>query len=643
MMDSSQEQILLVWDSDEELHKKCSDVIYWQSYNISECDGIFSVPRLVEKNSNQLRIKYLALIYELGQTKIKGKRVIDYLEVRPGLSFWWMTLLNEKCNFSKSPQIDNIIKLMAFREWFVQKDYKNIILVSSNLELANAVQILADELNIGFQWDKRKSQSVRKILVKRIYNYLPYSFQAILWLSYHLIKRWSLKGAGVEEWKKTTAKTTFISYLFNLDPGSVANGNFQSPYWPSLPKLLKQYHIKTNWLHIFVEDAFLGNPSKARKIIEEFNQSEENQQIHVTVHSFLSIRLVLTTLNDWRHMIILKKILRPSLMEHSDIYWPFLQGDYINSMVGPEAMNNLLFLNLFQCAMANLPIQDKGIYLQENQGWEFAFIYSWKNAGHGNNLLGIPHTPSKFWDLRSYFDKRNYIKSERCHLPLPDKVGINGDAAKRMYLNGGYPKSDLVEVEALRYLYLHNSFNKKFSSAPGEKSVKTLLVLGDYQKESTKQQMELLDKATKYINTEIIYIVKPHPACPIFAEDYPEINISVVNDPIPKLIDNCSFVYTSNMTSAAVDAYCAGKQVITALDPKSLNLSPLMGSDGVTFVSTPQELAIMLNDGGLTNEINQQGKDFFYLDTELPRWKELLVKNKFVKCKTGEGHNNGVI
>ena len=141
--------------------------------------------------------------------------------------------------------------------------------------------------------------------------------------------------------------------------------------------------------------------------------------------------------------------------------------------------------------------------------------------------------------------------------------------------------------------------------------------------------MEMLQKAVQYTaNKKIKYIVKSHPACQILAKDYPDLDLVVTNDPIPMLIDHCSLVYTSNSTSAAVDAYYAGKPVVTFLNPGSLNFSPLRGSKSVLFVSSPRELASVLNDIGQIKGVRGQGEGYFYLDSKLPRWKNLLVKHK---------------
>jgi surface carbohydrate biosynthesis protein (TIGR04326 family) len=86
-----------------------------------------------------------------------------------------------------------------------------------------------------------------------------------------------------------------------------------------------------------------------------------------------------------------------------------------------------------------------------------------------------------------------------------------------MYLDGGYPEGQLVEVEALRYLYLDYVAKNRDKSKDGEKIGKTFLVPGDYIEENTIRQMELLQNASKLLNDKVQFLVKPHPACPIDA------------------------------------------------------------------------------------------------------------------------------
>ena len=100
----SRKSDLLLWDLDNKSDDNMRDVIYWNSFTSSESDGIFSIPQFVEDNADHLKAKYLRLIYEFGEAKVNGKRIIDHLIIRQNFSYWWMTLFAEKCNYAKSPQ-----------------------------------------------------------------------------------------------------------------------------------------------------------------------------------------------------------------------------------------------------------------------------------------------------------------------------------------------------------------------------------------------------------------------------------------------------------------------------------------------------------------------------------------------------------
>ena len=274
-------------------------------------------------------------------------------------------------------------------------------------------------------------------------------------------------------------------------------------------------------------------------------------------------------------------MLNQSIQNEMKYYYPLLRKQCFNSFLGKLSISNLLFLNLFERAMIALPKQSKGVYLQENEGWEFGLIYAWRASGHSPNLMGFPHTTPRHWDLRYFYSQQSYERKDQCDLPLPAYVGVNGTAAKNMYLDGGHPKDRLIEIEALRYLYLVDTTNLRSYSVTSGEEKKTVLVLGDYLKENTIKLMKLLSVSAQFIDKPIQYIIKPHPVCPIYEEDYPELHMVVSSDPIHVLIEQCSLAYTSSITSAAVDAYCAGEPVVTVLDLRALNLSPFRGSNKV--------------------------------------------------------------
>ena len=604
---------LIVCEPEMQLPVEDFDILNWSSYFSIEKDNIFSLPQLVDKEKKHLRSKYLELIYDWGEIRIDGKRLVDCLEIRPNFSYWWMTLLSEKCNALKSPQINNAIKLLAFKDWLSDRNYKEILFISSNATLAEAVSLLSDNLGIDFKWKKVKNSSNNEKFLKFLYHKLPYILQALLWFAYRLITRWQLKGVGVWEWKNSNASMTFVSYLFNLSSKSIEKGNFESRHWAVLPDLLHKHEIASNWLHLYNKDRMLPSASSARNLIKKFNISNKSGQVHTTLDSFLSYKAIVGVLSDWYELLKINHKISKHIAKHASYLWPLIRKDYKTSISGAVAIENLLNLKLFESAMLELPKQKNGFYPQENQGWEFGFIYAWKSINHSKNLVGIPHSTIRYWDLRYYFDKRNYNGEVSCGLPLPDYVGVNGSKAKEMYILGGYPEVNLVEVEALRYIYINNIADIN------EINNNYVLVLGG---KNIKQQMRLLASSADLLNESLRFIVKADAWNPIELNDFQKLNIEMTTDSMSELLVRCNAVYADNITSASVDAYCLGKQVVSMLDPSMLNLSPLIDTEGVIFVSSPKELAEALNGNSMPEHTK---KEYFYLDPNLKKWEELIT------------------
>ena len=128
-----------------------------------------------------------------------------------------------------------------------------------------------------------------------------------------------------------------------------------------------------------------------------------------------------------------------------------LHKDWEDSWMGPVAMQNILWLHLFDKMLRSLPQQQVGLYLMENQGWERISLYFWHKHAHGT-LIGVPHSTIRYWDLR-YFD--THTAKTLSDLPNPDLIAVNGVHAWQMLNNASYPMRHCVQVEALRYQYLN--------------------------------------------------------------------------------------------------------------------------------------------------------------------------------------------
>ncbi len=572
----------------------------------------------------------MSIIYEMGVASKDGSSVIEKLKIRAGLSYWWMTLLAEKCNFAKSTWINDAIRCLAFYEWAKNKPLQSIQVVSANNVLSECIQSYCIRRGIHFEFQKHyDSSSVQSLTTFRIvFSLLPLRLQAILWFINYFVNRLPLRGVGLNEWRSSNSKITFVSYLFNQTNSPAETGQFQSRYWGNLPDKLLENEQGTNWLHIFLKDRFLPSAPHAAEAIKAMNLSHPGIQNHVTLDAFLGFKVLAKTLLDWARIQWASRkvssILQGAVTGHSDI-WPLMRNDWCRSIYGIDAISNLLYLNLHEQAIMNLPKQSLAIYLEENQAWEFGFIHAWKLSENGK-ILGCPHSTVRYWDLRYFYDPRSYTQDGPLELPMPTAVICNGPAMKKELIEGNYPPNNICDAEALRYSYLENTNHKiqEQSGCYGNSAVRTLLVLCDYLESNTRNQLAILEAAQSEIAQDIHITVKPHPGCPIRKEDYPNLKMEISDLSVSILLTECSAVYASAVTSAAVDSYCAGIPTIVFVDANELNLSPLRGMPHVHFASSAEDLSSKINIAVLLPRRNDLKSVVFTLDETPKKWMDLL-------------------
>lgn len=615
---------IVIWDA-EGIPTIDGDLkLLWRNFNAGEDDDIISISKWVEENSNSLRSRYLSWVYDLGVTKIHGKKILDILEIRPGFSFWWMTLVAQRTNAFESPYVLDVVKLMALEDVLNQyPQIERINLYSDNVKLINTLKAFTKETKYDLKATFIKSKYREQLEFKPLHRRLPYFVQAFLYFwkyffnFYTLVKtNPKLRHNGGER------HLTIVDILVHLHKDSFSTGRFHSNYWTNLVGILQDSSIKTNWIHSFYKHDSVKTPKYARKLIDTFNNVDKTD--HSLVEANLTLKNWLSSGIDYLKIVSralslngIKDRFQPS---HSKFnFWFFFEDDWNNSLFGTEAMINCLRVNLFEDIFKNMPYQETGIYIQENQPWEMALIYSWKNAGHGK-LIGAPHTTVRHWDLRYFLDKRSFLPYKN-NFPVPDLVAVNGNVAYNTYVDAGYPSASIVKAEALRYLHLLNNSEPPAEciSNPGDLIV---LVCGDILDHINRQMLDWLTTALPVLPENVVFKVKPHPARSIEPKDYPSLNLQILNEPFDVLLAQVDVAFTSNMTSAAVDAYYSGVPVVTMLNGDSFNISPLRGLDGVAFVTNPSELGLALvNSKGQENYL---AEPYFFLDKHLPLWRGLL-------------------
>lgn len=303
--------------------------------------------------------------------------------------------------------------------------------------------------------------------------------------------------------------------------------------------------------------------------------------------------------------------------------WPLLRDDWRASTRGWPALQAALWIELFDAALAAMPRQATGFYLQENQGWERALIHAWRRHGHGT-LVAVAHSTVRFWDLRYFDDPRTFARvHEAGGQPQPDLVAVNGPHARDMMQSAGFPPEKLVDVEALRYLHLAPVAVEAERARPAPDITRPLrlLVAGDSMREPTVEVLRTLAEALAVCDRRIELRFKPHPFTPIDLRQFPLPAVEECTAPIGELMGDADVVLGS-ISSAMVEAYCLGVQPLIFLGRDTVNFSPLVGLEDVLVARNALELAAALTaarGGG-----GSRRRAYFHLDPRLPKWRELL-------------------
>lgn len=623
---------MIVWDHNDDPPVSMGEVWCWQSY--AHGDRVSSVPRYLEDHAERLRAKYLAFIHDLGETRIEGKRVIDHLDTGDEFSFWWMTHLAEKSPF-KSPRIYDCLRLMALEEILLDRRPTELVFHSSDRDPALAVRRLCRNLQITFVWSNRH-RAQQEWSLRRLYRSLPYSVQGLISLR-HFALRWPLRKLRKPQWFSGKSAIFLCSYFIHLDPDSCAQGIFFSRQWGKLPVHLHDSGRRTNWIQHFLFSPVVPSVQTGLDWLRRFNLDADSQGCHVFLDTYLTWRTVGRVLKNWMWLNAVAWRLRHI---HAAFYpaasaawlWPVLRNDWLTSLTGQIAISNCFWVALFEAALKDIPPQTIGLYLCENQGWERAFLRAWRKHGHGQ-IIAVPHATVPFWHLYYFDDPRSLISEQRCAMPLPDRLAVNGTMARRAFATAGYPVEQLAEVEALRYLNLSGiaakhdlaskmriSVRPSVSESPGV----NVLVLGELVPASMHHFLRLVEDAMRLLPSGYKFTFKPHPGYAVDLADYPGLRAKETTEALDRILHEYDIALSANSTSASVDAYVAGLPVIIALDGADLNMSPLRGQHDVRFVCTPEELATALRTAVQGMTTNPGRDEFFFLDPDLPRWRKLF-------------------
>ena len=583
-------------------HKKNIIYVVWDEFVKDK--RFISLPLIVEENASFYRADYLQWGDDFALKKIKDKSLYDHLKLKDDFPFWWTTNLGQRFNIFSKSNINDVIKSMALMDYL----NKNLIsplsikIISKKKERITFINQWALEKNIPCKYEEKQLSQWRP---KSTIIYALFLFRHVL---YSVFLRKSAKNGQTE-----------ISF-FDIFTHLRKEKKFNSNYWGKLVDLLEAKKVNVQWNHLYYRTQERFSFLNAIKRNRGFNSLGINEHHHVLMEQHFGFHLYFKTIKRYLHIRQKGKEVLPQLEKNYNCrkrginFAPFLGMQFIDSLMGQEALKNCFYSVLIEDVVKQTSLQSKGVYLQEFQSWEIALVHYWKKAKR-ELLIAAPHSTHRFWDLRYFFGKKSinhFIKDI-----FPDIIAVNGDYAYDRCIENGYPKTVLKRVEALRYLHhprkpiiREQRLNKK----------KKLLICCDYQLSTSKRLFDIVQQAIQKSDFSFEVSVRMHPAFPIsptLMEQYPY--QICTKDMITSLEDN-DWVITSNLSAIAVDAYYQGCNIAQLSDGLYFNLSPLRGViDDLLFTDV-----ISLNQL-LQREL--KGKiiiPYFKLHPLLNEWRKIL-------------------
>jgi len=593
-----------------------SILLLWSDVYEDPDERVISLPAYLEKNSDLFRKKYIRWVTDIYILNNK-----DIHNIRSKLSYWWFTTINEKCNYLKSPQIYLSLKLYAIQDIAVKKFATEIILDQVNIPkpVALIIRNWCNKNKIIFKIInnyKYLEYKEKVSLVRRCYRLMPVSMQGISWLVATLMRRILYYPPAI----CSDSIVNDIMIIGYLNDNNIINNDINSIYWGPLESKLQEWGVSVNWLYLYSGDGNLKKVRNLRKAISENNKLHLSNR-YILLDSYIDIGVVIKTIYDWFMLMgstaLSRKIIN---IDNSDPdIWPLFKSEYMNDIYGQPALRNILYLNLFEKFFSSIKKQKIGVFIKENQAWEMGLIYSWKINDH-KKIIGSPNSTIRYWDLR-FSDVNIYDTFFKESNPKNwiDEIALNGEHAKKEYIEHGNIDHKLKIVEALRYLKLN--IPKKHRRIG---KICRILILGDYSHTVTTMQFDFMSRwLHNYGDENIIIYYRKHPSNNNNYSKYMMFD-DELNGGIDEVLDEVDLVFSGPNTSAVVDAAILGVPIATLLDGNNFNLSPLRGCKNINFIESPEDFQRVILD--ITRNKFSYIENFFTLDKSIPGWKKLLLQ-----------------
>lgn len=639
-------QLLLLADSAAAKAMPGELVVHWEKRDVPPCE--YSLPALLDRDIVRIRGEHMRWAFATGLANIGRNTLSGIFECGETPSMWWTSLIYER-HPKLSPWLYPLFKLRSLEIFMEKEKVTSLRLAGGDGKLEQTLRPCCKARGIKFICDNKEQSDDDRGLPKKIYHLMPAPLRAIVryvhW--WWTIRRVLPHAARLPQTAPGRLAASIISYFPNIDIHEAAQGHFRSRYWEDLHEALNAEARKENpgGQH-FVRWVFIRFPSpqlsfaQCRKICQEFGRHDRDGLSFNYLEDFLVFADLRASLGRWlrlcaKSLLVQRRFRRKCCFSGSALnFWPYLKEQWAESFRGWRCLERCLQNRAFRSYYKLAGRQRWTLFPLENCPWERMLTEAARSVPDNGPVYGAQHSIIRPTDFR-YFDDPQTFSEQTCAVFQPDIFGSNGQSASSQWLDAGMPPKRMRQLEALRYQYLAESGTGESggSDMPPEPgmpletpSEKRMLVLTSFFQDETESHLQLLGHA---LNAGILkdwqISIKPHPYLPVekWLASMPKENIKnvgIVDAPLAALLRKGTLAWTSNSTTAALEAAIKGLPLMVMAPKGDFDLCPIQNIPGLARTATLDDVKNHL----LSLPHVDMPRGYLDLGHGLRKWRNLL-------------------
>lgn len=404
-----------------------------------------------------------------------------------------------------------------------------------------------------------------------IFSYLKANYLLISFFIYSLIIKLRIKNNNNKNYD-----FLFFNYLDHPDNLYKKKNKF----WGEINHLIK--NKKICWVHhTYINKKNILNFLKYKNL-NKINILKKKNETHFLLEQLISLKSIFKIQLKFNYYFFQNLMNYFSIKKDEknlDKLFFFIthRKIIIDSFFGKSFMRNMIFYENFSYIFKKNFAFKKIFYLKECLNWEKTLKQVlFENKFNFNNIYGYIHTPVRYWDL-----KFNYLENHLDH-KLKENILLSSINCKKNLSIKNSKIKNIYLVESLR-------FKKNSKLIKPNNPKKNILLLGSYNKESTKKMINETIKCVKKYNIREKIDLKLHPLDNSFL-DSSLINIQTRD--IENLLqsNNYKHIIIESDSSIALQLLIDRYQFFIFRDNLNLNTSFLRNYKNIKFVSNLEEI-----------------------------------------------------